>query len=77
VDLIIAQDIAVPPKPVTPADSLLMAINVMVKTDRDELVVVEEQDRSKIVGTISRSDIIACYNRQIATSHDPISPVGH
>jgi len=64
-DLIIAGDIDVPAITVTVGDSLLAAINNMVKTDTDELVVVDERDEQRIVGTLSRSDIIAAYNRQI------------
>jgi CIC family chloride channel protein len=64
-DLIIARDIAVPATTVTTDDSLLAAINNMVKTDSDEIVVVDEKDPRRIVGTLSRSDIIAAYNRQI------------
>ena len=37
----------------------------MVTADREELVVVDENDPQQIVGLISRSDIVAAYNRQI------------
>jgi CIC family chloride channel protein len=64
-DLIIARDIEIQAPTVTPRDSLLSAINHMVKTDRDELAVVDEKNPRQVVGTLNRSDIIAAYNRQI------------
>lgn len=64
-DLIIAGDIETRPTTVTPGDSLLSAVNNLVKTGSNELVVVEEADSRSIVGTLSRSDIMAAYNRQI------------
>ena len=64
-DLVIAGDIHGKPPTVTASESLLTAINHMVTDDREELVVVDEDDRRQIVGILSRSDIIAAYNRQI------------
>ena len=64
-DLISARDIAASAATVTTNDSLLAAINNMVKTGSNEIVVVGEKDARHIVGTLSRSDIIAAYNRQI------------
>ena len=66
-DLIIARDIARPPTTVTGADSLLSALNKLVQADTHELIVVDEKDERKIVGTMSRGDVIAAYNRQIVT----------
>ncbi|MBN2560434.1 MAG: chloride channel protein [Phycisphaerae bacterium] len=67
-DLIIAGDIAVPAATVTASDSLLAATNTMVKADSNEIVVVDEKDPRRVVGTLSRNDIIAAYNRQIVES---------
>jgi CIC family chloride channel protein len=64
-DLIIAGDIAVQAPTMTPIDSLLAATNNMVKTGTNEIVVVDEDDPRRIVGTLSRGDIIAAYNQQI------------
>jgi CIC family chloride channel protein len=64
-DLIIARDISREAATVTPEDSLLAAVNNMVRTGGHELVVVDAKNQREIVGTLSRSDIIAAYNRQI------------
>jgi CIC family chloride channel protein len=64
-DLIIARDIASAATTVTTDDSLLAAINNLVTTGSDEIVVVDAGDPRRIVGTLSRGDIIAAYNRQI------------
>ena len=65
VDLIIAGDIARPARTVTTADSLLAAVNNLVKTDDAALIVVNEKDERSVIGTLTRGDIIAAYNRQI------------
>lgn len=64
-DLIIARDVGRPPTTIKQRDSLLSAINNMVMADCHELVVVDDDDAEEIVGTLSRSDIIAAYNRQV------------
>ncbi len=64
-DLIIARDIATPATTVTTDDSLLAATNNLVTTGSDEIVVVDAGDPRHIVGTLSRGDIVAAYNRQI------------
>jgi CIC family chloride channel protein len=63
--IIIAADLETPAATLTPSDSLLMAINRMVATKNDELVVVDEQDHERIVGTVSRSDVIAAYDHRL------------
>jgi len=63
--IVIAQDLAAPATTLTRADSLLTAIGRMVAAQSDELVVVDEDDPQKIVGTVSRSDIIAAYDRRL------------
>jgi CIC family chloride channel protein len=68
-ELIIARDIERPPVTVTPEDSLLAALNNMVKTDSVEIVVVNNSPTNpKIEGTLSRGDIVAAYNRQIVAT---------
>ncbi len=63
--IVIAQDLAAPATTLTRADSLLTAIGRMVAAQSDELVVIDEDDPQKIVGTVSRSDIIAAYDRRL------------
>lgn len=67
-DLIIAEDIEKPARTVTSGDSLLSAINNLVAGNCHELVVVDDNNPDHVVGTLSRGDIIAAYNRQIVTS---------
>jgi len=64
-DLIIARDIEVPAVRLTADDSLLAAVNTMVRFDRNEVVVVDKKDPDHILGTLARGDIIAAYNRQL------------
>jgi len=71
-DLIIARDIEIPPVTVTPDDSLLAAINNLVRTQSNELVVVDQKDSRQLVDTLSRGDIIAAYNRQVVEGAEPI-----
>jgi CIC family chloride channel protein len=71
-DLIIASDIAKPASTVTSEESLLAAINKMMADGSHELVVVDAQDATTVVGTLSRGDIISTYNRQIAGTPGPL-----
>jgi chloride channel protein, CIC family len=63
--IVIAQDLEIPPTTLNPMDSLLTAINRMVAVQSDELVVVDQHDSTSIIGTISRSDIIAAYDKRL------------
>ncbi len=68
-DLIIARDIERPPVTVSLEDSLLAALNNMVKTDSMEIVVVNDSvTNPQIEGTLSRGDIVAAYNKQIVAT---------
>jgi len=67
--LVIAQDLKGPAITLTPADSLLVAMNRMVVNQSDELAVVDENDSGRITGTISRGDIIAAYDRHLIRGH--------
>jgi CIC family chloride channel protein len=69
-DLIIAGDIEMPARTVALHDSLLSAINNMVKSGSSEIIVVDDHDDHRIVGTLSRGDVIAAYNRQIVAGAD-------
>lgn len=64
-DLLIASDIATPPISVTPADPLLTAIRRMLAGHVDEIVVVETGNPRKVIGLISRADVVATYERSI------------
>jgi CIC family chloride channel protein len=66
-DLVLAQDIEGPATTVTPADSLLTAMRRMIVSHSDELVVVDEHDPRKVVGTLSRADIVAVYDRSMTS----------
>ncbi len=66
-DAVIAGDIAESVQAVSPNESLLVAVNLMVSTGRHELIVVDEQDSRRAIDTLSRSDVITAYNRQIAS----------
>jgi chloride channel protein, CIC family len=63
--IVSAEDLEAPATTLTPADSLSTAIGRMVAGLSDELVVVDECDPRKIIGTISRSDIIAAYDHYL------------
>lgn len=63
--IIAAQDLEAPASTVTAGDSLLTAISCMVGTQSDELVVVDDHDKRRILGTVSRGDIIAAYDRYL------------
>jgi CIC family chloride channel protein len=62
--LIIAKELAVNPPKVTPQEDLFSAVHKMVTSQHDELVVVDENDSQKIVGMLSRTDLVAAYDRQ-------------
>ncbi|GAG22998.1 unnamed protein product, partial [marine sediment metagenome] len=64
-DLIIARDIEIPATTVTMNESLLSALNNLVKSKSDEIVVVDEHESRRPISPLSRNDIIATYNRQI------------
>ncbi len=64
-ELVIAMDIAVPATTLRPSDSLLIAIDRMIDGHSDELVVVDGNNVRKIVGTLSRGDIVSAYDRYL------------
>ncbi len=70
-ELIIAHDIEVPAATVTPGDSLLAAVNEMVKFDRADLVVVDPNDDRRVVGALSRGDVVLAYNRLFSAASTP------
>ena len=62
--LIIAKELVVNPPSLTPQEDLYSAVHKMVTSQYDELVVVDERDRQKVIGILSRSDLVAAYDRQ-------------
>ncbi len=62
--LVIAKELAGNPPTLTPMEDLYSAVNKMVASQNDELLVVDEADPGKVVGILSRSDLVAAYNRQ-------------
>ena len=77
--LLIARDIMIQPKPLTPRDTLDAALRLHLEEDMEELPVVAEKQASgddtesgdepsggqRVIGLISRRDIIAAYHRQM------------
>ncbi len=63
-DLIIARDVAKPATTILSRESLLAALNKL-DLGVSGLIVVDDKDETQIVGMLSRSDVIAAYNRRI------------
>jgi CIC family chloride channel protein len=66
--LIIAKELAGNPPTVTPDEDLYSAVHKMVASRHDELAVVDPKDPKKVVGILSRSDLVAAYDRQFLAS---------
>jgi len=64
-DALIAADLMKSAPALTPNESLHSAMHKMVESNQDELVVVAEDERDQIVGTLSRGDLIAAYDHRI------------
>jgi len=62
--LIIAKELAENPPTLTPQENLYSVVHKMVASRHDELVVVDEGDPRKVIGILSRSDLVAAYDRQ-------------
>ena len=63
--LIIAKDLVEPVFTVTPHDTLADCMNKFEKTDCDHLPVIESDNSRKLIGNVSRKDIITLYNHEI------------
>mgnify|MGYP005836367645 CR=1 FL=1 len=63
--IVVASDLEAPATTLLLDDSLLIAMQRMVATRRDELVVVDKGERRKIVATLSRGDVISAYDRHL------------
>ena len=62
--LLIAKDLVEKPLTLTPKDDLYSAVSKMVSSQHDELIVVDENDPQKVIDSLSRSDLVAAYDRQ-------------
>jgi CIC family chloride channel protein len=62
--LIIAKELAENPPSLTPEENLYSVVHKMVASRHDELVVVDEGDPRTVIGILSRSDLVAAYDRQ-------------
>jgi len=62
--LVIAKDLVEKPLTLTPKDDLYSAVSKMVSSQHDELIVVDENDPQKVIDSLSRSDLVAAYDRQ-------------
>lgn len=68
VDLIVAQDLS-PDRVlvVTPGDSLHRALGLVTMKNIDEIPVVDDEATSRLLGMLSRRDIIAAYHAKVRT----------
>jgi len=67
--LVTAQDLEGPTAVLLPTDSLLKAIQRMIASGSEGLPVVDDKDPTRLVGTLSRGDVLATYDRHLLTSH--------
>lgn len=65
-NLVIARDLMVPSEAmVTPMTTLADCMDLFERVESDHLPVIEDQTSRKLIGCISRKDIIKLYNREI------------
>lgn len=69
-DVLVAMDLIEPAPRLRPTETLHSAMHKMVTSGRDELVVVAGDDKSQLLGTLSRRDLIAAYDHQIRKDQD-------
>lgn len=65
-DVLVAADLAGPAESVTPRDSLRAALRKMNEHRLDALPVVETDGTRRLVGVLSRADLLAAYERELA-----------
>ncbi|RME76558.1 MAG: chloride channel protein [Planctomycetota bacterium] len=63
--LVIAQDLLVKPHSVTPKDSMLKVMELLVEKDANEVVILDEKDPQKLLGFITRNDFVDFYDREM------------
>jgi CIC family chloride channel protein len=64
--VLIAADLAAPVDVVTPDDSLRVALSRMNARAVDAIPVVESEATRRYVGVLSRADLLAAYERELA-----------
>lgn len=69
-ELIIARDLARPlAHPLTPQDSLEEALQRLTTLDLEEIPVVSREDPSRVVGMLSRRDLLLAYGQEVERRH--------
>jgi CIC family chloride channel protein len=64
--LLVAHDLMTPVyQTITPSDTLDIVMKIFGELNIDQLPVVDEKDNSKLIGTISKNDVIEIYNQQV------------
>ncbi|MEL7369232.1 MAG: CBS domain-containing protein, partial [Myxococcota bacterium] len=63
--VVVAADLIAPAPRLVMSETLQSAMHKMVTSKHDELVVVDERERTWVEGTLSRRDLIAAYDHQI------------
>jgi CBS domain. len=63
--LLVAADIAEPTEVVVPTDSLRDALRKMNTRAIDVIPVVESEANPKLVGLLSRADVLSAYEREL------------
>jgi CIC family chloride channel protein len=71
--LLVAQDLAVTPITVEVDATVDVAVRRMIRHHLGELAVVSPQDPDRLLGVISRTLIVAAYDREILQAEQPIS----
>ena len=64
--LLVAHDLMTPVyQTITPSDTLDIVMKIFGELNIDQLPVVDEKDNNKLIGTISKNDVIEIYNQQV------------
>ncbi len=58
------------PITINPHQSAKMAMDIMYENDVGRLAVVEKDDAKKLIGIITRSDVIRAYERELKKARD-------
>ena len=68
-DLLVAEELATHKVQVlTPEQNLNEAMDIFSQLDVDQLPVVRNDDKAKVIGMLTRGDVMAAYNREILVS---------
>ena len=69
-DVLVAADLVEAAPLLVRRETLQSAMHKMVSSGRDELVVVDDEDESLVVGMLSRRDLVAAYDHQVRLDQD-------